>query len=971
MLEAFAPAAVLINRKHEIVYFHGATANYLETPSGEPTHDVLRLARTGLRNKLRAAVNKAFRDQVAVTIPRVRLKRGGEAVLVKVTVRPVERPRAAEGLLLISFEEERAPDPALPGAVEVTQGALEQQLESDLRAARDELQHLVEEMEGSHAELKSSNEEMMSMNEELQSSNEELETSKEELQSLNEELSTVNSQLQEKVAELEVTNNDLANLLVCTDIATIFLDTHFRIKRFTPATMSLINLIASDVGRPLGDIAWKFTDNDLLADAAKVLRKLTPIEKEIPTGAGRWCVRRILPYRTVDDKIKGVVITFLDVTPFKKAAEQMRLMTTVLKDSNDAVMVHDSQGHITVWNRGAERTYGYSEAEVVGLNVQELVPEEQRGETATLLDRLFRGELVDSWETRRLCKDGRVLDVWTTLTTLKDGAGAMIAVASTERDITKRKDAEKVLRESERLVREQLTEIEAIYASAPVGMAALDEGLHYLRVNERLAEINGVPVADHSGRTIRTVVPELADELEPIYRSVFETGKPKFNCEVHGTTAAHPGAERDWLCSYYPLKEMNGRVRAVSAVILEVTEQKRAERTIRALNSELEGRVAERTAELEAANQDLKSEIGERRRAENALRDSNIRLAAILNTAAEGIIIIDEGGVVHSFNKAAQAMFGYLEEEVIGKKVNLLMPSPYRTEHDTYLDQYLKSGVKKILGTSRPVVAARKDGSTFTIDLSVSEVIQDGRRLFTGIVRDISERRSLEREMLAVADENQRRIGQDLHDSVGQELTGLGLMAESLAETLPDKSSATAQTALKIISRTRSAMKQVRALSLGLIPVEVDAEGLMAALADLAARTATVSDLKCSFECDDPVLVENNTTATHLYQIAQEAVANALKHGGPRHVYIVLRGDERSVALTVRDDGVGIAPSLPRPGGMGLKIMQYRAGLINAMLTIGPAERGGTVVSCVQIRGDTHADENDDTQPTGGDDPDR
>ena len=191
------------------------------------------------------------------------------------------------------------------------------QLELELETTRDDLHGTIEEMESANEELKASNEEVMSMNEELQSANEELETSKEELQSLNEELSTVNSQLHDKVAEVESASNDMANLLNATHIATVFLDADLRIKFFTPPATRMFNLIATDIGRPIGDLVTRFTDADLLREAQELLRDLTPREKEIPTEDGRWYVRRIMPYRTLDNRIDGVVITFVDVTERK------------------------------------------------------------------------------------------------------------------------------------------------------------------------------------------------------------------------------------------------------------------------------------------------------------------------------------------------------------------------------------------------------------------------------------------------------------------------------------------------------------------------------------------------------------------------------------------------------------------------------------------------------------------------------
>ena len=197
-------------------------------------------------------------------------------------------------------------------------------LEDDLKATKEDLQGSIEQLESANEELKSANEEVMSINEELQSINEELETSKEELQSLNEELTTVNNQLEGKIGELEAANDDLNNLLVSTNIATIFLDSQYRIRRFTPAVTMLFNLIPADGGRPLSDISPKFTDPDLLSDAETVFSNVTPIEREVQTQDGRWFLRRVLPYRTEDDRIAGIVVTFHEVTERKQAAQDLQ-----------------------------------------------------------------------------------------------------------------------------------------------------------------------------------------------------------------------------------------------------------------------------------------------------------------------------------------------------------------------------------------------------------------------------------------------------------------------------------------------------------------------------------------------------------------------------------------------------------------------------------------------------------------------
>jgi two-component system CheB/CheR fusion protein len=334
LLQDFAPASVLVNRKFEVLFLTGPTSLYLELPAGAPTLDILTLAQEGLRGKLRAALTEAASSEKRIGTRGARAKRDQGYVPVTIGVKPLQIPQHDESLLLVTFVDE--PPPPLPsGPPAETRGQADEsqlrQLEQDLQNTREDLQTTIQELEASNEELKVSNEEVMSINEELQSTNEELETSKEELQSLNEELTTVNCQLQEKISELQTTNNDMANLLSSTDIATIFLDTQFRIKLFTPPANRLFKLIPSDVGRHIGDIASHFTDDALLKDAQRVLEKLTPREKEVQTADGQYFWRRLVPYRTQDNRIDGVVITFANVTPIKRSEESLRSLNESLE----------------------------------------------------------------------------------------------------------------------------------------------------------------------------------------------------------------------------------------------------------------------------------------------------------------------------------------------------------------------------------------------------------------------------------------------------------------------------------------------------------------------------------------------------------------------------------------------------------------------------------------------------------------
>jgi two-component system CheB/CheR fusion protein len=250
VLERFAPASVLVNRNFEILYYCGPTHQYLINPTGVPTHNLLDMARSGLRTKLRSAIHKTTVETGGVTVSDVRVRRGNKYVAVTIRVSPVRTSQDGGELYLVVFEDQKRS--AIPREKlsqldsEVhDEDALVRQLEYDLKITREDLQANLEELETANEELKATNEEMTSMNEELQSANEELETSKEELQSLNEELSTVNNQLQIKIEELESTNTDLENLLTSTEMATIFLDRELRVRRYTPAMKRLINLTAT------------------------------------------------------------------------------------------------------------------------------------------------------------------------------------------------------------------------------------------------------------------------------------------------------------------------------------------------------------------------------------------------------------------------------------------------------------------------------------------------------------------------------------------------------------------------------------------------------------------------------------------------------------------------------------------------------------------------------------------------------
>lgn len=346
VMEAYAPAAVLINRKYECMYSLGPIDRYLRVAPGHPNFDLLAMARQGLRTKLRSAIQQARQQNARVTVSGGQTDHDGQPGTFSIAVQPV--PGEADELLLICFIDDPKPQESIharasaPGEV-VHVAALEQELD----ATRAELQDAIHNLEISNEEQKAINEEALSVNEEFQSTNEELLTSKEELQSLNEELTALNSQLQETLERQRTTSNDLQNVLYSTDVATLFLDAELNIRFFTPATKSLFNVISSDIGRPLGDLSSLAADAALLTDAKNVLQNFTPIEREIEAQSDTWYMRRISPYRTQDNRVAGVVITFSNVTERRhtaqalQAAKRQAELATAAKSRFLAAASHD------------------------------------------------------------------------------------------------------------------------------------------------------------------------------------------------------------------------------------------------------------------------------------------------------------------------------------------------------------------------------------------------------------------------------------------------------------------------------------------------------------------------------------------------------------------------------------------------------------------------------------------------------
>lgn len=329
LLQQFSPAAVLVTATGDLVYISGRTGKYLEPAAGKVNWNIHAMAREGLRQEIALALPKALRTGERVICHNLSIGSNGSTQIVNLTVQPIAEPAALRGMVMLVFADV-AKVPNLPHATAgkpgTKNGRREEELEQALVHKHQEVQTLREEMQSSQEELKSANEELQSTNEELQSANEELTTSKEEMQSLNEELQTVNVELQSKVDELSSANSDMKNLLNSTDIATVFLDSALFVRRFTTQATRIFKLIPNDLGRALSDIVTDLDYPGLLSDAEEVLRTLVFSEREVATVDGRWFQVKIMPYRTLENVIDGVVITFNDISRAKRLEAELRAL---------------------------------------------------------------------------------------------------------------------------------------------------------------------------------------------------------------------------------------------------------------------------------------------------------------------------------------------------------------------------------------------------------------------------------------------------------------------------------------------------------------------------------------------------------------------------------------------------------------------------------------------------------------------
>ena len=439
LLQELVAPTVLIRERGDVVHIHGHTGQFLEpAPGPQATPNVFNMARPGLELQLAGAVGEAANSDKEIIHHDVRIASNGDDLRVDLRVRRVQEPGPFRGLFLVTFDNVRVGSPrkATPAAPSRGRSSRSHDriadLEQQLHHTKERHRFTTEDLETANEELKSSNEELQSTNEELQSANEELETSKEEMQSLNEELQTVNAELQDKVDELSHSNDDMKNLLNSTDIATLFLDGELNIKRYTEQATRVIHLIASDVGRPLTDLVPRLRYDRLFEDAREVLRTLVVKEVEIRAEDGTWYLMRVLPYRTDENVIDGLVLTFVDITKIRSLQQSERRLLEALKRSTTTVFGQDRQLRF-VWSWSS--VFGHTMSELMGKTDADFLPAGQ----ATVLDEIKRGVIASESPARKRVtlsprREDRTYDLF--VEPMRAEGGEIVGVSCVLTDIT-------------------------------------------------------------------------------------------------------------------------------------------------------------------------------------------------------------------------------------------------------------------------------------------------------------------------------------------------------------------------------------------------------------------------------------------------------------------------------------------------------------------------------------------------------
>jgi two-component system, chemotaxis family, CheB/CheR fusion protein len=858
LVEQFAPPAIVVNELGDVVYLLGKTGKFLEPPAGAMTAGAVNLVRRQIRPVVRAALQEAFRTRELVTHSGLRIDTTTGPELFELAVRPLSELPAA-GLFAVVFRElgplptesaSRQPETELERTV--------QQLKRELESSKHRLQTTIEELETSNEELRSTNEELLGMNEELQS--------------LNEQFQTINLERKSKLQELDAANGDLDNLLRSTQIATLFLDSSLRIRRFTPALAGVFHVIDGDLGRPITDLAARFEPTLLPLDAREVLRTLTMIEREVVLENGDPYIMRTTPYRTLDNLIDGVVVTFVEIGMLKQAEESRARLAAIIEGASEAVIGKTLDGTIVSWNPAAESIYGYRAEEMLGKSIYTLIPPDRAAELEAIIERLRGGQRVPRFETERVRKDGGRVSVSLTISPIRDSAGSVIGASAISRDVTLERQAARALNASEQRYRSLVAATSAVvWTTDPSGAFGGEQQSWQGFTGQTPEQYRGWGwlQALHADDRVRV---RDAWRIAVFERSIFETGFRIFS-------AAH-ATHRHVAARAVPVLDESGQAREWIGTLSDVTAEREAVETLRVRADELR---------------------------------------AVIDGSAAGIVEADATGRILRSNRRFAEMTRFAPEELVGMRLAELSHPDDRDKNSVFLEHVIQQRLPGYSGERRLM---KKNGEVFFAQLSAS-ILRDASGAATrliGVLQDMTERKLAETELARAkhaAEQASRAkdqflavLSHELRTPLTPVLAAVGKLEKT--ETLTPEGRDTLgmiQRNVELEARLIDDLLDLTRISRGRLSLRfevADASSVMAQALEIVSNEVEEKSLRLEPLLEEGCLVKADTA--RLQQVFWNLLKNAVKFtptGGM--IRVRCRHDlEGRVVTEVSDTGIGI-----------------------------------------------------------------
>jgi PAS domain S-box-containing protein len=926
MIEAHAPPSILVGPDDRVVHVSKHAGRYLTIPGGAVTAVVHRLVREELRIDLRSALHQARESGRPVRTRPLNVRLNGEARSVVAVVRLGLEPRQ-EGFLLVIFDEreplERSEDgPPVAGEAD---GTVLSEKDAELELTRHRLQTIIEEYETTQEEMWASNEELQSANEELRSTMEELETSKEELQSMNEELHTVNQENRHKVDELSQLSGDLQNLFSATDIATLFLDRSLRILRFTPRVGELFSVRPADRGRPLGDLTHRLGYKDLLEDARHVIERLVPVEREIEDADGRWFLSRILPYRSTDDRIEGVVITFIEISERKRNEEEVRkakvYAESIIETLHQPLLVLEPDLSVKTANQAFYDHFESVHESTIGRNIYDLgngqwdIPE-----LRTLLEEVLPdSEVFNDYEVRHTFEDIGERVMLLNARRLDHVQLILLGI----QDITEKRKSDEARLASEERYRMLFNSIDEGFCTIEV---LFDEDgkpfdCLYLETNPAFERQTGLE--NVVGRTVRELIEGHEEAWFDIYGHIARTGEPRrFEREA---------TEMGRFFDLYAFRVGDPDDHCVAVLF---------------------------------------KDISQRRQTEEALRESEERFRAVSNLVPDLLWRSDAAGNTTWYNdrwieytgQTPQGALGWGWIDAIHPDDRARSAESYRhaAERGQTLQQEHRirrhdGEYRWFLVRAEPQLDENEEVIYFFGTATDVHEQHEARKTLEGHVKERTQQvRELARRLTMAEQEERHRISQILHDDLQQLLYGVDMKLEILRRSGEKLDPAAFY---KNIDETRDwvgrAVATTRELTVELSPPILRSEGLADALEWLQRQMKELHGLSVELVADHPFRIPDESLRVLLTQIIRELLFNIKKHAGVDHAVIELAADENMLVATVIDEGHGFEASKRVPGrdqigGFGLYSARERLQLVGGSLEVFSAPNMGSriVIRC-------------------------